>query len=90
MQKARDSGSLDVPQHLRNAPTALAAQLGHGEGYRYAHDEEGGFAAGERYLPEALGEAQFYVPLPRGLEEKIAARMQELRVRNRSAQEGEE
>ncbi|MDH3713360.1 MAG: replication-associated recombination protein A [Gammaproteobacteria bacterium] len=90
MQKARDSGSLEVPQHLRNAPTALAAQLGYGQGYRYAHDEQDGFAAGERYLPEALGDAQFYVPLPRGLEEKIALRMQELRERNLSAREGQE
>jgi putative ATPase len=89
MQRARDSGSLEVPHHLRNAPTALATQLGHGEGYRYAHDEQDGFAAGERYLPEALGDVQFYVPLPRGLEEKIAARLQELRERNRTARESE-
>ena len=90
MQRARDSGSLEVPPHLRNAPTALAAELGHGEGYRYAHDENEGFAAGERYLPEELGDAQFYVPLQRGLEEKIAARMQVLRERNRDAREGED
>ena len=90
MQRARDSGSLEVPPHLRNAPTALAAQLGHGAGYRYAHDEHDGFAAGERYLPEELGDTQFYVPLPRGLEEKIAARMLALSERNRDAREDDD
>ncbi|MDH3451367.1 MAG: recombination factor protein RarA, partial [Gammaproteobacteria bacterium] len=89
MQQARDSGSVEVPLHLRNAPTALATRLGHGEGYRYAHDEQDGFAAGERYLPEELGDMRFYAPLPRGLEEKIAARLQQLRERNRGARENE-
>ncbi len=83
MQCARDSGSLEVPLHLRNAPTALARELGHGEGYRYAHDEPDAFAAGEHYLPDALGETVFYAPLPHGLEEKIAARLHDLRSRRR-------
>ncbi len=89
MQQARDSGTAEVPLHLRNAPTKLATELGHGEGYRYAHDERDGFAAGERYLPAELGDLQFYTPLPRGMEERIAARMQQLRERNR-AERGEQ
>ncbi len=87
---AAESGSLEVPEHLRNAPTRLARELGHGAGYRYAHDEPDGFAAGERYLPEALGDASFYRPLERGLEERIAARLASLRERNREARARDE
>jgi putative ATPase len=67
------------PMHLRNAPTRLMKQLGHGQGYRYAHDEPGGFAAGERYLPDGLPERRFYQPVPRGLELRIGERLAELR-----------
>jgi putative ATPase len=74
-------GSRPVPMHLRNAPTALMKQLDHGKGYRYAHDEEGGFAAGERYLPEGVDE-RFYEPVPRGLEIKIGEKLAQLRARN--------
>ncbi|MGJ7529211.1 replication-associated recombination protein A [Variovorax sp. GB1P17] len=71
-----------VPMHLRNAPTKLMKELDYGKGYRYAHDEEGGFAAGERYLPEGLEGQVFYEPVERGLEIRIAEKLRELRRRN--------
>jgi len=74
-----------VPLHLRNAPTKLMKELDYGKGYRYAHDEEGGFAAGERYLPDGMPEQRFYAPVPRGLEIKIGDKLMELRRRNRDA-----
>ncbi|HMN22144.1 MAG TPA: recombination factor protein RarA, partial [Ottowia sp.] len=75
-----------VPLHLRNAPTKLMKELDYGKGYRYAHDEEGAFAAGERYLPEGMPEQRFYEPVPRGVEIKIGEKLAELRRRNRAAQ----
>jgi len=78
-----------VPMHLRNAPTQLMKGLGHGAGYRYAHDEAGGFAAGERYLPDGLESRQFYQPAPRGLELRIGERLAELRRLNQQAAGGE-
>ena len=74
-----------VPMHLRNAPTRLMKGLGHGDGYRYAHDEAGGFAAGERYLPDGLAQQQFYRPVPRGLELRIGERLADLRRQNQEA-----
>ncbi|WP_213954996.1 MULTISPECIES: replication-associated recombination protein A [unclassified Variovorax] len=71
-----------VPMHLRNAPTKLMKQLDYGKGYRYAHDEEGGFAAGERYLPEGLQGQRFYEPVERGLEIRIGEKLRELRRLN--------
>ncbi|MEJ8823464.1 replication-associated recombination protein A [Variovorax humicola] len=71
-----------VPMHLRNAPTKLMKQLDYGKGYRYAHDEDGGFAAGERYLPEGLEGQRFYEPVERGLEIRIAEKLRELRRLN--------
>jgi putative ATPase len=76
----KTDGSRPVPDHLRNAPTQLMKTLGHGAGYRYAHDEPGGYAAGERYLPEALAGQRWYVPAPRGLELRIGERLAELRA----------
>jgi len=64
-------GTLEVPPHLRNAPTALARELGHGEGYRYAHDEPNAYAAGECYFPESLKDARYYRPTANGLEGRI-------------------
>jgi len=64
-----------VPLHLRNAPTGLMKELGYGKRYRYAHDEPEGYAAGEVYFPEELGERQYYHPVARGLESKIAERL---------------
>jgi putative ATPase len=72
MEDARSLGSLEVPLHLRNAPTGLMKQLGYGKGYRYAHDEPDAFAAGETYFPEGMPPRSYYRPVPRGLEIKIA------------------
>jgi len=83
MQNARDSGTLDVPMHIRNAPTSLMKDLGHGDGYRYAHDEDNGFAAGETYFPDEMGEQIYYQPVERGLEIKISEKLKTLRDLNR-------
>jgi putative ATPase len=81
----RKDGSRPVPLHLRNAPTKLMQGLGHGAGYRYAHDEPGAYAAGERYLPEGLPGQRFYEPVSRGLEQRIAERLAELRALDEQA-----
>jgi putative ATPase len=82
----QQDGTRPVPMHLRNAPTRLMKQLDYGKGYRYAHDEEGGFAAGERYLPDGVEPQQpFYRPVERGLEIRIAEKLRELRKRNEDA-----
>jgi putative ATPase len=75
---AQDHGSAPVPLHLRNAPTKLMKQLGHGKAYRYAHDEPHGYAAGESYFPDGC-DARFYSPTDRGLEVKIAEKLAFLR-----------
>ena len=85
----QQDGTRPVPMHLRNAPTRLMKELDYGKGYRYAHDEEGGFAAGENYLPEGMEPPGFYRPVDRGLEIKIAQRLDELRARNAAARAGE-
>ncbi len=72
-------GSREVPLHLRNAPTKLMKQLDYGKDYRYAHDEEGGYAAGETYFPDGMPEVSFYQPTDRGLEAKIAEKLAHLR-----------
>jgi putative ATPase len=82
---AQDRGSLGVPPHLRNAPTKLAEQMGHGAEYRYAHDEEGAYAAGETYFPEELGEQHYYHPVNRGLEIKIGEKLERLRALDAAA-----
>jgi putative ATPase len=71
--------SREVPPHLRNAPTRLMKELGHGKAYRYAHDEPDAYAAGETYLPEGLTEPGWYRPVPRGLEQRIADKLAQLR-----------
>ncbi len=78
----KKDGTRPVPMHLRNAPTALMKQLDYGKGYRYAHDEADGFAAGERYLPDGMLEPGFYQPVRRGLEIKIADKLDALKKRN--------
>jgi putative ATPase len=75
----RDGDSAEVPLHLRNAPTALLREMEHGADYRYAHDEEGGYAAGENYFPEALQDRRYYEPVDRGLESKIREKFKYLR-----------
>jgi putative ATPase len=80
----KKDGTRPVPMHLRNAPTQLMKTLDYGKGYRYAHDEEGGFAAGETYLPDGMPAPDFYRPVDRGLEIKIAEKMNNLRKLNRA------
>ncbi len=78
----KQDGTRPVPLHLRNAPTKLMKELDYGKGYRYAHDEEGGFAAGERYLPDGMAEPGFYRPVERGLEIRIADKLRQLKILN--------
>ena len=85
MEDARNSGSLEVPLHLRNAPTRFMKEQGYGEDYRYAHDESDAFAAGVDYFPEAMEAREYYHPVERGLEIKIAQKLEQLRKRNREA-----
>ena len=85
MRDAREHGSLEVPKHLRNAPTRLLESLGHGGGYRYAHDEPDAYAAGERYLPDALQHKRYYEPTGRGLEGRIAEKLRQLRALDETA-----
>ena len=86
MQDAQES-SLEVPKHLRNAPTEFMKSQGYGEGYRYAHDEADAFAAGEHYFPEGMAAKQYYQPVDRGLEIKIAEKLKYLRSKNKAAKE---
>ncbi|MCL2309830.1 MAG: replication-associated recombination protein A [Proteobacteria bacterium] len=81
----RADRSRPVPMHLRNAPTRLMKELGYGHDYRYAHDEEDGYAAGETYLPDDMAEPNWYRPTSRGLEAKIGEKLAELRRRDREA-----
>ncbi|MWV17351.1 AAA family ATPase [Pseudomonas sp. L-22-4S-12] len=78
MRDAAEHGSLEVPLHLRNAPTKLMKELGYGEEYRYAHDEPDAYAAGEDYFPDQLEPRQYYQPVPRGLELKIRDKLAHL------------
>ena len=78
----KKDGTRPVPMHLRNAPTQLMKDLDYGKNYRYAHDEEGGFAAGERYLPDGMAAPEFYRPVDRGLEIRIADKLRELKALN--------
>jgi putative ATPase len=78
-------GTRPVPLHIRNAPTRLMKDLGYGKEYRYAHDEDDAFAAGENYFPEGMPAVEWYRPTDRGLEERIKQRMDELRRRNAEA-----
>ncbi len=79
MRDAREFGTQEVPLHLRNAPTRLMKELGHGKGYRYAHDEDNGYAAGEHYFPQDMSARHYYKPVDRGLEIKIREKLERLR-----------
>jgi len=79
MADVRSLPSYEVPMHLRNAPTSLMKDLDYGKDYRYAHNEEGGYAPGERYLPEELSDKHYYQPTDRGLEKKISEKLAYLR-----------
>ena len=74
-----------MPLHLRNAPTKLMKKLGYGKGYRYAHDEAGGYAAGETYLPDGMPRPGWYDPTDRGFESRIRDKLAELRSLDRDA-----
>lgn len=86
MAFVKQDRSREVPIHLRNAPTKLMKELGHGHAYRYAHDEPHAYAAGESYLPEGMSEPNWYEPVPRGLETKIADKMRFLRQLDEKAE----
>lgn len=79
MDEAKSTCDLPVPKHLCNPTTSLMKGLGHGEGYRYAHNESGGVALGQKYFPERLGEREYYFPTERGLEIKISEKLKQLR-----------
>ena len=81
----RKHGSLEVPMHLRNAPTRLMKELGYGDNYRYAHDEADAVAAGETYFPDDMPAVKYYHPVPRGLEIRIRDKLADLERRNREA-----
>ena len=82
---AAESGTREVPLHLRNAPTDLAKDMGHSKGYRYAHNEEGAYAAGEKYFPKGMEHRRYYHPVDRGLEARIAEKLTQFRARTRKA-----
>ncbi len=81
---AAATGSQAVPLHLRNAPTGLMRQLDYGKSYRYAHDEPDAYAAGEQYFPDGMTPRQYYQPVPRGLEIRIAEKLARLRALDRA------
>ena len=87
-EQVKSEGSLDVPLHLRNAPTRLAKGLEYGKHYRYAHDEPDAYAAGQSYFPESMSPRQYYHPVPRGLEQKIAEKLDYLKSLDRKAKQG--
>jgi putative ATPase len=84
-EDVRTHGTLEVPLHIRNAPTRLMKSLGYGKDYRYAHDETDAFAAGENYLPDELRGRIYYEPAERGLEIKIKEKLDRLRQLNRES-----
>ena len=90
MEDVRSHGSLAVPLHLKNAPTRLSKQLGHGRDYRYPHDEPEAYAAGERYFPDEMEVKRYYSPSSRGLEQKIGEKLACLRALDRRCQGEEE
>ena len=85
MADVKAGASHEVPNHLRNAPTRFAKQMGHGQGYQYDHDSAGGVAVGQRYFPDTLPDRQYYSPVDRGLEIKIGEALARLRARRAEA-----
>jgi len=83
-----DTGSLEVPMHIRNAPTRMMKQLGYGKGYRYDHDEPQAHAAGQQFLPDRLAGTRYYEPTRRGFETKIAEKLEQLRAAGRPERSG--
>jgi putative ATPase len=87
MAFVKASPSYEVPMHIRNAPTQMMKSMGYGEGYRHAHESEGGYAAGEDYFPAEMQPQTFYRPKASGLEEKIQARLERLRSLDQRAEQ---
>jgi putative ATPase len=85
MQDVAQGQTSEVPLHLRNAPTQLMKEMDHGVDYRYAHDEEEAYSAGENYFPEELKDTRYYLPVERGLEKKISEKLQYLRERDKNS-----
>jgi putative ATPase len=85
----QEDGTRPVPLHIRNAPTKLMKNLGYGKDYRYAHDEDEGYAAGENYFPDGMQRPNWYRPTDRGLEAKIRERIEHLRALDADATKGE-
>lgn len=85
--EVKELPSYDVPMHLRNAPTTLMKDMDYGSDYRYAHNEDNGYAAGEQYFPEEMGEREYYHPVDRGLEIKIAQKLAHLKAQDKEARE---
>jgi putative ATPase len=85
MADVKEYGSLEVPLHIRNAPTKLMKQLGYGKNYRYAHDETDAYVAGENYFPDSMPKKQYYHPAPRGLEIKINEKLEQLRKKDKES-----
>jgi putative ATPase len=85
-QVVADTGSLEVPMHIRNAPTAMMADMGYGDDYQYAHNHEDAFVPGESYVPPELHGLQFYHPVARGTETKISEKLEYLRKQNKSSE----
>ncbi len=83
----KETADYDVPEHLRNAPTALMKSLGYGEEYRYAHDEPNAYAAGENYFPPELSETVFYIPSERGMEKQIKEKMAWLKAQDEQSEQ---
>jgi putative ATPase len=88
MNDAQSLGTLEVPLQLRNAPTGLMKGLGYGKGYRYAHDEPDGYAAGEKYFPDEMQPVRYYEPVERGLEIRIREALERFRSRSRTGGNG--
>lgn len=86
MADAQKYGSLEVPMHIRNAPTKLLKKLGYGKDYRYAHDEANAYAAGENYFPDNMPVKQYYRPMPRGMEIKIGEKLELLKQLDKNRQ----
>ena len=82
---AKETADLDVPAHLKNATSYITRELGHGNEYRYAHDEENAFAAGENYFPEVIANTKFYHPSNRGLEKQLKDKLEYLNELNRQS-----
>ena len=81
-ETVKETGTLEVPMHIRNAPTSMMSEMGYGKDYQYAHDHDEAFVPGESYLPEAIHGPQFYHPVDRGLETRIAEKLAYLRRQN--------